>query len=217
MTKNLDPIILNISQEEMEKQLFGGNIYALSHKLPSLQIVYNTENKTDYNCDVKSFTNYINLIKDISDKCGGDLALLFAEVYNLYHIEDEITNCNNVKNKMIVDFCTEALANISLALNQSEKLIEKINDYEKIKDINIEFITIIGKDYCFIVMMINNLFYYYTTIINFIINKRYLNNEFIQSISERLFFIVSEEYESIRRMFKVIECYKEIESTTTFH
>ena len=66
-------------------------------------------------------------------------------------------------------------------------------------------------------MMLNNLFYYYTTIINFITNKRYLNSEFIQSISERLCFIVSEEYESIRRMFKVIECYKEIESKTTFH
>ena len=214
MTKNLEAIILEKSKEEMEKQFFGGSIYALSHKLPLLRIVYDIENKTDYNCDIKCFTNYINLIKNISDKCGADLALLFAEVYNLYNIEDEIPNYNNVKNKMIVDFCTEALANISLALNQSEKLIEKINNYEKNKDTIIE---INGKDYCFIVMMLNNLFYYYTTIINFIINKRYLNNEFIQSISERLCFIVSDEYESIKRMFKVIECYKEIESTTTFH
>jgi hypothetical protein len=214
MTKDLDANILNISQHEIEKQLFGGNIYALSHKFPTLCIINNIDNKTDYNYHIEYFTIYVNLIKGISDKCGSDLALLFSEVYNLYNIEDEIPNYNNVKNKMIVDFCTESLAHISLALNQSEKIIEKINNNEKNKDINIE---ISGKDYCFIVMMLNNLFYYYTTIINFIINKRYLNNEFISSISERLCFIVSEEFESMRRMFKVIECYKEIESTTTFH
>ena len=138
MTKNLEAIILEKSQEEMEKQLFGGNIYGLSHKLPILYITNSIENKTDYNCDINSFTNYINLIKGISDGCGRDLSLLFAEVYNLYHIEDEIPNYNNVKNKIIVDFCTESLAHISLSLNQSEKLIEKINNHDKNKDINIE-------------------------------------------------------------------------------
>lgn len=213
MTTDLTSIILDKSQEEMEKQLFGGNIYGMAHKFPSLYITNNKESEYNY-YNIESFKNYVQLISNISNSCGSDLSLLFAESFRLYKIQDDSISHQSFKNKMITDFCTEALAHLSLAMKQSEKLLDIINRYDINKEINLE---IKGKDYYFIIMVLNNLFYYYTTIVNFITNKRYLNIEFIKSISERLTFIVSEEFEIMRRIFKVIECYNEIDESPIFH
>ena len=214
MTKTFEDTLGIQLKMEMEKQLFGGNIYAMAHKFPSLYIT-NDEGQNTRDCDrLESFINYTKLINHIADSCGSDLALLFAESYKIYEIYENHIDQHDSKHKLIIEFCTEALAHLSLALNQSEKLLEKINSQDLNGEVNLE---ISGNDYCFIVMMLNNLFYYYTTIVNFILNKRYLNSEFIKSISERLCFIVSDEFESLRRMFKVIECYKEIETKPTFH
>ena len=214
MTKEFEDTLGFQLKMESEKQLFGGNIYAMAHKFPSLYITNDTEQDSLDCYRLESFLNYTKLINHISASCGSDLALLFAESYKLYEIDEDTIIHHDIKNKFIIDFCTEALAHLSLALNQSEKLLQKINSYDLNEEVNLE---ISGNDYCFIVMILNNLFYYYTTIVNFILNKQYLNIEFIKSISERLSFIVSDEFESLRRMFKVIECYKEIETKPTFH
>lgn len=214
MTKTFEDTLGTQLKMESEKQLFGGNIYAMAHKFPSLYITNDTEQDSIDFYSIESFINYTNITNRIANSCGSDLALLFAESYKLYEIYEGHIDQHDSRHKLIIDFCTEALAHLSLALNQSEKLLEKINSYDQNSGINLE---ISGNDYCFIVMMLNNLFYYYTTIINFILNKRYVNIDFIKSISERLSFIVSAEFESIRRMFKVIECYKEIETKPTFH
>lgn len=214
MTKSFEDTLGIQLRMESEKQLFGGNIYAMAHKFPSLYITNNT-NQDSLDCyRLESFINYTKLINNISSSCGSDLALLFAELYKIYEIYEDHIDHHDPRHKLIIDFCTEALAHLSLSLKQSEKLLETINSYDLNTELNIE---ISGNDYCFIITILNNLFYYYTTIVNFILNKRYLNNEFIKSISERLSFIVSDEFESLRRIFKVVECYKEIETKPTFH
>ena len=220
MSQEFENILSRELQIEQEKQLFGGSIYAMAHKLPTIYITKHTNEfteDTDNLPNLESFINYTKLVKNISESCGSDLSLLFAELYKLYEIDINDPNFNDQTlslNKMIIDFCTESIAHLSLALKQSEKLLERISSYEDIGDSKIE---ISGNDYCFIAMILNNLFYYYSTIINFIVKKRYLNTEFISSISERLAFIISNEFESIRRMFKVVECYKAIEEKPTFH
>jgi hypothetical protein len=212
MIKNLTDFIFDKSQEETERQLFGANIYSSAHKFPSIYIT-NRKQDLEYNeYNLESFTKYTKLINNISNNCGSDLALLFGEIYNIYKIDNESITLDQ---QIIIDFCTESLAHLSLAMKQSDQLINNIEtSFDNFKKSNYE---IEGKDYCFIVMMLNNLFYYYSTIVNLIIQKRYLNIEFIRSISERLSFIVSEEFETIRRIFKVIECYKEVEPKKTFH
>lgn len=220
MTENFDDAIKIGLKREQEKQLFGGNLYEMAHKLPTIYITKNIKESVDgiqntYN--LESLINYTRVVRDISDSCGRDLALLFAELYKLYEIgiDNILPNPQNMFiNTMITDFCTEAIALLSLALSQSEKLLEILNSDKDRNNLEIE---ITGNNYCFIVIILKNLFYYYSTIVNFITSKRYLNSDFISSISERLAFIVSNEFESIRRMFKVVECYKAIESTTTFH
>lgn len=216
--KIFDEKLSQESKIELEKQLFGGHIYTMSHTFPS---IYITNNKDDVdNCyDLQSFINYTQLVHNIADSCGRDLAVLFAESYKLYEIgdsalADHFYEHETFKNKMIIDFCTEALAHLSLALNQSTKLLETLNSHKDVDDLNLE---IPGKDYCFIVMLLNNLFYYYNTIVNFITNKRYLNNEFIESISERFTLLISNSFETLRRIFKVLECYEAVESKNTFH
>jgi len=214
MMKIFDEKIAKEAQLELEKQLFGGHVYTMAHKFPS---IYITNNKDDVdNCyDLQSFINYTMLINSIADSCGRDLTLLFAESYKLYEIENDLPDQQqNLKNKMITDFSTEALAHLSLALNQSTKLLDTLNFYKNVDDLNLE---ILGKDYCFIVMALNNLLYYYNTIFNFITNKRYLNNEFIESASERFALVISTQFETLRRIFKVIECYEAVESKHTYH
>ena len=194
MTKSFEDTLGIQLRMESEKQLFGGNIYAMAHKFPSLYITNNT-NQDSLDCyRLESFINYTKLINNISASCGSDLALLFAELYKIYEIYEDHIDHHDPRHKLIIDFCTEALAHLSLSLKQSEKLLETINSYDLNTELNIE---ISGNDYCFIITI--------------------LNNEFIKSISERLSFIVSDEFESLRRIFKVVECYKEIETKPTFH
>lgn len=214
MTKDITSLILNNSQEEMERKLFGGNIYSSAHKFPSLYIT-NIEQDLEHNAyNLEYFTKYIKLINDMSSICGEDIAKLVAEIFKIYNLSEKGIH-QSTQDEMIISFCTEALANLSLAMNQSGKLINLIGshfDHSTKSNYEIE-----GKDYCFIVIVLNNLFHYYSTIINLVIQKRYLNNEILKSISERLSLIVSYEFETMRRIFKVLECYKEAEPTKTFH
>lgn len=212
MTKKFEKMISEESEIDEAKNFFGGDIYAMSHRLPSIYLSYNE--KMDYN--LKSFTHYTKLVRDVADQFGRDLSLLYAELYKLYGIdEDNKTQSapDNQQTRIICDRMS-TLAQLTLSLEQSKKLLEILNYFDENQT---EGCVIHGNDYCFIAIMLNNLFCYYSTVVNFIANKRYLNKEFIESISERLSFIVSNEVESMRRMFKVVECYKEIETKPTFH
>jgi hypothetical protein len=200
MTDN-NPKFFAKDQEEIEEAHFGGDIYKYAYKLPD--IIITGEN-------IETFKNYTKLVKDISETCGREITLLFAHLYKIYNMED---HQNNPTNKKIIDFCTQAIGQLSLSLKQSEKLLLSINYYENKKD-NLE---INGKEYCFIVLMTNKLFFTYSHIYNFILRYGYFDKESLETILQRLSFILSEEFDSIRRLFKVVECYKEIETSPTFH
>jgi hypothetical protein len=201
----------------MERKLFGGNIYSSAHKFPSIYITNNKEDLEHNVYNLEYFTKYIKLINDMSTICGEDIAKLFAEIFKIYNISEDGIN-HSTQDEMIISFCTEALAHLSLAMNQSGKLINLIEaSFDPLSIRQQSNYEIEGKDYCFIVIVLNNLFHYYSTIINIVMQKRYLNTEFVRSISERLALILSYEFETMRRMFKVLECYKEAEPTKTFH
>lgn len=203
MTGN-NQIFFAQNQEEIEKSIFGGNIYHSAYKFPKHQIT--KEN-------IETFKNYTTLIKDISETCGREITLLFAEICLIYGVEDKEIEEQSETNKFIIEFCTRSIGHLSLCLTQSENILNLINKYEnKDKTLEIE-----GKDYCFMVILLNNLFYYYTNTFNFIITKKYASEDFIKLMSERLYFITSEEFQSIRRLFKVVECYNEIDKSPTFH
>ncbi len=228
MTKSFEDTLGIQFKMESEKKLFGGSIYDMAHKFPSIYIksIKDKENDESYDCyNEESFIKHVELLHNLIDTCGKDISLYFAKTYKLYEINDDTQNTDH--NKAIVTFCTDALAHLSLTLNQSGKLLDKVNDLKNNKEIYKKtkltideikyFYTIDGTEYCFIAMVLMNLFYYYTTVFNFILHRSYLDNEVITNIRETLSFIVSNEFDSIRRIFKVIECYKEIETKPTFH
>ncbi len=190
------------NEEDIEKAHFGEGIYISAHKLPP--IILTSKN-------IETFKNYTGLVRDISESCGKEITLLFAELYKIYGMEDEE---NNSVNNAIIYFCTKAIGQLSLSLKQSEKLLILMNDFENKKE---EKVNIEGADYCFILILLNRLFCVYSTIYTLILEKRYFGKENLKAILERLSFILSEEFESIRRLFKTVECDAAIDSSPTFH
>lgn len=205
MTKTFEEIMCEEAKIAEAKELVGGEVYKMSYKLPSLCI----ENKEK----LETFINYTKLAGDISDKFGSDFSLLYAELYNLYNIDENDQNQPD-QNLLIISCGKAVIASSTLSLEQCNKLLEILNSH---KDNFDNTLKIEGKDYCFIVNMLNIFLSHYSTVISLIIKKQYLNKEFIESIHERLSFIVSNEFESLRRLFKVVECYKAIETKPTFH
>lgn len=198
------PVFFAQNQEEMEKSIFGGNVYHSAYKFPTHQIT--KEN-------IETFKNYTALVKEISETCGKEMTLLFAEIYKIYNIKDEEIEEQTPTNKFIIQFCTTAIGHLSLALSQSDNILSLINASEE-DEIKLQ---LEGKDYCFVVILLQNIFHYYTCMFNMILNKKYASEDFIKIISERLYFTTSEEFQSIRRLFKAVECYNEIDNSPTFH
>lgn len=207
--------IENVFQIELEKQEVGGSIYEMSHNFPSLYITKNKEEETNNLYHIDTFTNYTKIVMEISENCGKDITLLFAEAYKLYEMDNEnIDEEDEEINKKIINFCTQFIAHLAHANIQSQKILEYIDLFEKGNELSLE---IKGPDYCFIVIAFHNLLFYYTSIIDFIAIKRHLNSEFIRGMSRRFCLIDSTEFESIKRMFKVSECYEKVEETPTIH
>ncbi len=65
--------------------------------------------------------------------------------------------------------------------------------------------------------MLNKLFYIYTKIYSLLSKKRYFGSENVECMLQRLSFILSDEFESIRKLFKTVEGFNEIDSAPTFH
>lgn len=216
MKKDFDDAILRAAKVEEAKQLFGGELYTKSYKLPSLHISKENEDEenTCYNTDF--FISSVSYINNIANSCGNDMALLMGEVFILYGIDTTNENLVDVTQEqaMIILLAKTTFANLSLCSEQSNELLEILGSYDFSNNATLE---VTGKDYCFISLVLNELFYSYATILNFLIKKRYLNDEFIKSISERLDLIISSEFDALRRIFKTVECYREVEEKPTLH
>lgn len=216
MKKDIDEAILRAAKAEEAKQLFGGEFYTKSYKFPALSI--SKENKDEenscYNTDF--FINTVSYINNIANSCGNDMALLMGELFILYGIDIDNENLADVNpvQTMIILLAKTTFANLSFCSEQSDELLKILVSYDFSNNAILE---VTGKDYCFIALMLNELFYSYSTIVNFIIKKRYFNDEFIKSISKRLDLIISSEFDALRRIFKTIECYRETETKPTLH
>ena len=117
-----NPVFFAQNQEEIEKSIFGGNVYHSAYKFPKHYITQE---------NLGTFKNYTGLVKDISETCGKEITLLFAEIYNIYDMKDLEPSEQNHTHKFIIEFCTMAIGHLSLSLNQSDKLLSLINESEK--------------------------------------------------------------------------------------
>lgn len=200
------------AQFELAKSMLGEDIYEMSHRFPTIHIINDKENYSFYN--IESFITYTKTLQHIADSCGKDMTLLSAELFKLYELVQEDPDDVPQNNKEIAYFCSKALANLSLALTQCNNLIEKLDNYDKEGEVNVE---IHGREFCFIVMMLDNLFNYYSMFAKCLMHKRYIDKAFIDSLQERISFTISEEMEVLRSIFNVVECYKALEANRTIH
>ncbi len=192
--------ILNKKEQlEDEKILFGGEIYQYRHSLPHITI--DLSNNEDYRM-------YVSRVKKVADQFGADICHLFAELCLLYNIVDDSDIKNPVK-LSIQQIGSHILGKIALAMLQAKKIEEKILASDDCE--------ILGEEYCFIAIMLQDLFNTYSFMISFLSRKRYLNEQFIISIKERLTFLISGAFEELKEMFMVVQGYDSIEKTIDFN
>jgi len=192
MKFDLDSLIKKKSQLEEEKILFGGEIYQHRHILPKIKI--DMSNHEEYSI-------LISKVKQVGQTIGSHIAHLFAELVILYQVTE-----NNLKNPVslsIQQISTHMLGKIAFAMLQVDKLeniLEENDDYD-----------MVGDDYCFISIMLQDLFNSYSFMLSFVQRKRYFSPEDINSIRNILNFFISSQYEELREMFYVAQGYTMIE------
>lgn len=203
MNDEIKHIYVN-NKEEFEKQLFGQEVYIFSYRLPL--IIVNDDAKDSYYRP--RFQEYVKLVMDITNFAGQHLAILLGELHAIYKF-DEDEDKNKLFKKSMSDYCTHAIAQTSFALEQASVLFSALNDKNK---------TIIqGNEYCFIITFLNKMFNYHTNIYNLILTKKYLNEESLNNMRERCCFILSGEFQYLKKIFKVVEGIDQIESPDIVH
>jgi len=193
MNVDISEILKRKAALEEEKILFGGEVYLNRHILPPITI--DMDNNEDYR-------GYVSSIKHIAEQFGADCCHLFAELCYLYKIMDE----EDLKHPLklpIQQIGSHILGKISLAILQTNKIQEILLENEEYE--------LSGEDYCFIIIMLQDLFNTYCYMVAFLQRKQYLNDALRESIRERLMFLISGSFEELREMFLVAQSYDIIE------
>jgi hypothetical protein len=197
MSNNFDTLLGTKKRVEGEKIMFGGDMYVKRHCLPEIHI--NSDN-------LKIYLGIIEKIDKIATQFGMDFALLSKEISIIFNLEKEEGNVTQA-DIVIQSVFHQALGTIACALeeiNPLRKRIDKIFGKKPMEKENSIYLH--GEDYCFIAKMLNELWPSYINLLNLIYIKRYFKEEDLLPIRERLSFILSNEYEDIRKYFKCVQC-----------
>ena len=187
-------------KEEQEKAQFGGEIYANHHKLPAIIID---------NDNIQTYDAALEVIQNISEVNGSELAVIFGTLTILYKIDS--TTPKDSTHTTIINACLKAICNQAQSLSQSKELINYLNINKGDK------IIVDGSKYCFIVKMLMHAFSDFTSLFSLVCAKNYLSKETIDFMREKMLFLISPEVEGLRIAFKVIECYECLDAKPVLH
>jgi hypothetical protein len=155
--------------------------------------------------DIGQFLADLDMIYQIALQFGGDFAHLYAEICNLYGILDKKDLDDPVK-ALLQIHCTGIIETTAKALEEAKVLQEECA-------LCYTSCFVEPDKYFYIFNLLKSLKTYYLSLVDLIYEKRYLNDEFIKAINERLAFIISEPFEDLRKRFKVVESSNQTEST----
>lgn len=164
--------------------------------------------------DLDKFKSDITMVHNIALQFGGDISHLFAEVCAIYGLLEELEkdDLNKDSEKMqIYATIIDSLNVLSLALNESNKIKELLDDASK------EQICLEAEDFQNISKALLNVGLHYLFMVQLITVKRYLSDEFILSIRERLNFLFCPEFEAIKKRFNSIKIESKNTLETTIH
>lgn len=189
---------------ELQKIKSGGLLYEYCNTLPVILI--NEDNIDEYK-------NYLESINSIASMIGSDLMLLFADVCTL--IDDEAV-------ESIKEYFLNSLSIVGYALNQTSDILSLLKESK-------DDIILNGSTYCFVIIFLAELFSYYCGFITHLKMLKYTTSGMIVKAGSTdndipvaraqatLAFLLSQEFESLREKFKVIECYKLAYNRRTLH
>lgn len=218
MSSDFGAIITNAFKLEEEKKHFGGEIYELSHKIPSIILTNDPEDQ--YN--ILSMTSRLVSLNIFFDGCGKDISILFAEIAKLYNLEAEKED-NPIGIQLMIKGIISIIGQLGFAVKETEDLLEKLKNTELKEN---EKIEILGKDYCFILIVLNAIYYHYTSIYQYIMNKKYLTDHFVNDkivnpiisyASNALSIIITKELEDTKRYFRLLQCMNALADNPTVH
>jgi|SRR5882672_941733 len=192
------------NNKELHKIKSGGLLYEYCNNLPVILI--NEDN-------IEEYKNYLESINSIADMSGSDLMLMFADVCTI--IDNEAVEA-------IKDYFLNSLSIVGYALNQISDILSLLKESK-------HDIILNGSSYCFVIIFLAEVFSYYCGFINHIKMLKYTSSGMIVKAGSSdndipvaraqatLAFLLSQEFESLREKFNVIECYRLAHSSRTLH
>jgi hypothetical protein len=194
---------------ETERKLLGEALYNIQDQLPSL-VIEGEEDK---------WIEHFKYAHNVFNQFGSDITSLFAELCVLYEIQNEEDIKDENKNAIRVSYLI-IRGLLSHAMIQAQYNIDILQTSIDNEDV-VRITEINGSAYYFIPIVLNNVFTYYNMLLSFMLVRIYFNEEFILSIRERLLYLISTDFEDMRRNFKVAECWevkrKSEENKITLH
>jgi len=193
MDKKFENLVIEKEKLETEKLRLGGAIYKNRNLLPSLII---TED------NFKKITEDLEMIKKICHQFSEDIVRLHADLFCNYGFNEnhEKNQCSPIYS-IINEIAVPLVAKLSIAKEQSEDGKRKVNaELIKTKES-----TIYGDEYCFISIILNELFPTYTGLVSLMLGRTYFDENYLKVIKERMNFLIHPFYEELRKNFKVVE------------
>ena len=190
MNEKFEKVIENKIKMEEEKILLGGSLYKNRNSLPSLIITPDNFN---------DLTNDLLMIQGICHQFSEDIVRLHADLFHDYgfNLDKDIKEDHPIYH-LLNEIAVPIVAKLSLA-QESAKDIENKLSIDKQG-------TIHGDEYCFISIALNELFAVYTSLLSLTLSRKYLDENYVNAIRERLSFLIHPQYEEMRQKFKVVQC-----------
>jgi len=208
MNKKFDEIVNAKEKLENERIQFGGIIYKNRNLLPSLIITEDNFHK---------IIDDLNMIQKICNQSSQDIVRLHADLFCHYGFYDNHEkNQNSPIYAIINEMSIPIVAKLGIAKENADDLEKKINTdiIQKKKS------TIYGEEYCFISIILNEIFPIYTGLVSFLLGRVYFDENYLEVIRQRLDFLMHPSYEALRKSFKVVEILRIISNpidTVTVH
>lgn len=193
MNKKFEDLVVEKEKIETEKLRLGGVIYKNRNLLPSLIITEDNFEKAIYD---------LKMVQKICNQFSEDIVRLHADLFCYYGFND---NPEKHQTSPIYAILNEMAVPIVAKLGISKENAEEVE-----KKVNAEVIqkkksTIYGDEYCFIAIILNEIFPIYSGLVSLLLGRVYFNENYLTVITERMNFLMHPSYEALRKSFKVVE------------
>lgn len=193
MNKKFDQLVIEKEKIETEMMKLGGVIYKNRNLLPSLTITADNLGK---------ITSDLKMIQKICDQFSEDIVRLHADLFVHYGFNDcmEESQSNPIFS-ILNELAVPIVAKLGIAKRNAGDIAIKVNQEVSHKNES----TLYGAEYCFISIILNEIFPIYTGLISLALGRLYFDENYLDVLKQRIGFLLHPSYEALRKGFKVVE------------